>query len=66
MVEAEVDTDTAVEVAAGKRQVVPRNPVDSVAGIAEGRARNSGVDNPEDYTEAAARIPVGVAPAGVR
>lgn len=53
---------------AGKRQAVPRNPpVHSAVDTAEEMVtRNSGVDNPVDYTATTVRIPVAVLPADVR
>jgi len=61
------DTDTAAEPVADKREIAPRNPIDSVAGIAEAgtAARNWGFDNSANCTATRARIPAGVAPAGV-
>lgn len=54
-------------IAAGKRQVAVRNPVDSAADTAVGVvAYNSGVDNPAGYTAVVVHIPVVVAPVEVR
>lgn len=68
VVEAAVQAAAEVQAAAvDKRQVVVRNPVGSVADTVEGVAvRNSGVDNPADYTAPVVRILAAVAPAGVR
>lgn len=67
-VAAAVGSDIAVEAAAGKRQAVVRNPpVDNAVDTAEEvAARNSGVDNPADYTATTVRIPAAVVPAEVR
>lgn len=57
-----------MEAAAGKRQAVARNPpvhsaVDTVEQVV---MRNSGVDNPADYTATTVRIPVAGLPADVQ
>lgn len=56
---AGIDTDIAVANVADKRQVAARNPIDSVAGNAEGvaTARNRGADNPADCTAAMVHTP---------
>lgn len=57
-----------MEAAAGKRQTVARNPPvhSAVDTVEEVVMRNSGVDNPEDYTATTVRIPVAVLPVDVR